>query len=90
MKIFYTAAVLLQRKFAKRLNAFIIDNWQLLGNIFAEELGLHPDGDPDQQLKLLGDIHNKQFNCNLNWAGTYESAAQNLIRRWELEAQWSL
>jgi len=90
LKLFYTAAVLLQRVYASRLRPFMGGTWQWLPDYFSKELELEENEDARQQLKELERIHQKRTGVVLNWSGTYENVAQHLIRRWELERTWKL
>jgi len=82
MKSFYTAAVLLQRKYANKCPDII------LPDLFSKEL-LVSGITPDEQLCSLGKKHQEISGRNINWQGTYENAAKHLFRRWELEKEWS-
>jgi prevent-host-death family protein len=88
LKFLSTAAVLLQRQFASSLQPFFGSDWRWLPDLFSTEFKL-PSGAPVEQLKALAKIHQLSTGMNLNWAGTYENAARNLIRRWELEQAWN-
>ncbi len=89
LKLLYTAAVFLQRKYADRLRRFVADGWQWLPDLFSAELGLPPEGTPHERLAALGRAHSHLTNTAVNWTGTYENVAEHLLRRWELERLWS-
>lgn len=89
LKLFYTAACVVQGQFADRLQRFMADRWQKLPELFSAELGLPPEGTPDERLAALGHAHAHLTNTAVNWAGTYENVAERLLRRWELERVWS-
>ena len=88
LKLFYTAAMLLQRQYATPLQTFLGADWRWLTDWFSAELNL-PDASPKEQLKALAKLHQKKTGITLNWAGTYENAARHLLRRWELEQVWN-
>lgn len=88
LKLFYTAAVLLQRQYAAPLQAYLGGDWHWLPDLFFAEFNL-PACAPGDQLKALAKFHQQQTGVTLNWAGTYESAARNLLHRWELEQAWN-
>jgi hypothetical protein len=89
LKLFYTAAVLLQRKYVQRLEPFLSGRWQWLPDLYSKELGLPAGLKTDDQLTLLGIIHQEKLGSHLNWTGTYENTVQHLIRRLELEKRWN-
>jgi hypothetical protein len=89
LRIFYTAAVLLQLKHADRLQ-FVTPMSQPLPDLFSAELGLHRSGSPGEQLSALGQIHRRLSGLTVNWAGTYDNVAQHLISRLERERLWNL
>lgn len=89
LKLFYTAAVFLQKKHAERLRSFLSNRWQWLPDLYSVELGLDTNHSPDELLHLLGSTHRQQTGVLLNWTGTYENVAHHLLRRWELEKQWN-
>jgi len=89
LRVFYTAAVLLQQEHAERLRPFVAARWQWLPDMFSAELGLPAEGTPRERLAALGREHQRRTRAQINWVGTYENVAQRLLRRWELEAQWS-
>lgn len=88
LELFYSAAVCLQNKYAQVLRSFQGADWQALPDLFADELGLIGKT-PQARLRKLALIHTQRTGIRLNWAGTYESAARHLLRRWELEEKWN-
>jgi len=84
LKLFYTAAVLLQKEYAARLQAFLGEGWCWLPDWFSDELDL-PLATPAEQLRALARLHQQKTGVVLNWAGTYDHAARHLLHRWELE-----
>lgn len=87
-KFFYTAAALLQRQYAKVLHEFLGAQWRELPDLFADEIGVTGTS-PAERLRSLAQRHAQWSGVRLNWAGTYESAARHLLRRWEMEQQWA-
>ena len=88
LKLFYTAAVLLQREYAAPMQNHLGAGWLWLTDYFSAELNL-PETAPEVQLRELAKLHRQKTGVTLNWAGTYENAARHLIRRWELEQIWN-
>ena len=89
LKLFYTAAVLLQREYTSTLQTFLGADYCWLTDFFSTEFNL-PVTNPKEQLKALATLHQQKTGRILNWAGTYQNAALHLLRRWELEQIWSL
>ncbi len=88
LKVYYTAAVILQVKYAERLRSLSL-GWRPLPDLFSQELGLSTAGDPQMRLQQLGQLHHRVSGLTANWPGTYEYAALRLIRRLEKEALWT-
>ncbi len=80
LKMYYTAALLLQQKYAIRLE-------QSLGQLapltdwYSTELGVPVHGDPDTRLRILAQQQSERSGLALNWVGTYEHAAERLVRQ---------
>jgi hypothetical protein len=87
-KFFYTAAAILQRQYAKGLRDFLGVQWLELPDLFSDEIGVTGTS-PAERLRSLAQRHAQWSGVQLNWAGTYESAARHLLRRWEVEKQWA-
>ena len=87
LRLFYTAAVLLQQEHAERLRAFVAG--QRLPDRFAVDLGLPDTASSRERLAALGRQHRQQTQAYVNWVGTYESVVRRLLRSWELEARWN-
>jgi len=85
---YYTAAMLLQRKYVKRLGQLGLDLTEL-PNVFGDSLGLPSFGDIDTLLVHLAEQQVQMSGRSLNWYGTYEYAMERFIRRRELEAKWA-
>jgi len=85
---FYTAAVHLQQQFENPLRVFLEARYQSLPDFFSSKLGVTGES-PSARLQSLAYIHMQSNGVHLNWAGTYQSAAIHLLRRWEMEKQWN-
>ena len=88
LKIFYTAAFILQKQYAKALMPFLGVKWKRLPDLFSKELGLAVVSQKEQ-LKKLAQAHAELTKTELNWMGTYDNAARHLLRRWEMEKEWN-
>ncbi len=83
LKLYYTAALLLQQKYASRLE-------QSLGELapltdwYSTELGVPLRGDPDKRLRILARTQSQLSGLALNWVGTYEHAAERLVRQFDV------
>lgn len=88
LKLFYTAAVILQQCHAEQLRAFL-GQYDPLPDRFAAELGMPSAGDCLDRLKYLGERHQALSGLAINWVGTYHHAADRLLRQLSLEVQWS-
>lgn len=87
LRLFYTAAVLLQREYAEQLRLFVAERW--LPDWFAADLDLPDVASPRERLSALGQRHRQQTQADVNWVGTYENVVRCLLRSWELEVQWN-
>ena len=87
LKFFTCAAVYLQEQYAEPLHFFLGTRWRQLPDLFSSELGLSA-GMPEARLRSLAKLHVRQSGQRLNWAGTYDNAARNLLRRWKMEQTW--
>ncbi len=88
-RAFYTAAVILQVKYARDLEAIHRGHRHKLPDLFSNDLGLAIDSSHDR-LEELGHIHARLSGVDFNWAGTYENAAYLLLKRWEVEEKWKM
>ena len=90
LRLFYSAAVLLQVKHRDALRLASRENFRPLPDLFSAELGL-PPGDAPILIRMtaLAHTHQERTGITANWAGTYESVACKLLRRWEMERLWS-
>ncbi len=88
LKLYYTAGVLLQRLYHHSLE-HLLGAQPLLPNLFGSDLGVSLVSEPHEDLQRLGEQHALLTGLNINWAGTYEYAAQRLIKRLEHEVLWT-
>jgi len=84
---YYTAAMLLQKKYAQPLADLTI-NQEAMPDLFSRDLGLPQAGDADVLLKALGERHAILSGRPINWYGTYEQAITRFIRRLQQEREW--
>lgn len=84
LKILYTAAVYLQQLNAEFLKDFQKSSWRELSDLFSMELGV-TGSSPEARLQVLAELQAQWTGAHLNWFGTFENAARNLMRRWQLE-----
>lgn len=89
LRLFYTAAVLLQQEYAGQLRELLPLRLQPLPDLFASELGLSHHGTPGERLVNLGQRHRLLSGAAVNWTGTYHNVAQHFIRRLEMEQRWN-
>jgi hypothetical protein len=82
LRFYYTATVLLQQKYLERL-VNIFGEQIPLPDLFSEKLGFALGADPDETLVRLGKHHQVLSGERLNWIGTYEHAAERLIKHVE-------
>ncbi len=88
LKLYYTAAVLLQQEHAERLRSSVgasapIVDW------YSNELGVPARGNPAERLRVLGMKHRRHSGLALNWLGTYEHALERYIKHFEAEREWA-
>lgn len=79
LKLYYTAALLLQQKYAARLEQFLGLSSTLI-DLYSGELGIPQRGDPDARLRILARKQRERSGLALNWLGTYEHAAERFVR----------
>lgn len=82
LHFYYTAAVLLQRKYQERLIEIFGKQTQL-PDLFSSKLGVILDEHPDKSLENLSKRHQILSGQTINWLGTYEHAAERLIKYME-------
>jgi hypothetical protein len=82
LRFYYTAAVLLQKKYGERL-VKIFGEQIHLPDLFSEKLGFSLGTDLDETLVRLGKHHQVLSGQKLNWLETYEHSAKRLIKHME-------
>ena len=82
LRFYYTATVLLQKKYSQRL-INIFGEQMLLPDLFSRKLGIAFNPDPDESLVNLAKHHQVLSGRQINWIGTYEHAAERLIKHME-------
>jgi hypothetical protein len=90
LRFFYTAAYLLQQQYACELQRITRSSLSPMPDLFSTQIGLTRAGPPQERLKELALICQRDTNVVINWVGTFEHAAQQLLRRWEAEAAWTM
>lgn len=89
LKLFYTAAVFLQRVYHKDLLPLLSEDWVWLPDQFGQELGISPNLSSHEAIRLLGIKHQELTHSFTNWSGTYENVVHHLIRYKQCELQWN-
>ncbi len=89
LKLFYTAAVHLQRLYQNDLITIISLKIELLPDLFGEELGISWTLSPQEDIHKLGIKHQEITHSLTNWSGTYKHVALHLIRYKKFEVQWN-
>lgn len=91
LQSFYVAAMLLQQEHADRLRPFVTRRWRWLPDLgrVSTGWGLPANGTPCEKLAALGHEHRRRAQEKVNWTGTYEQVARQLLRQWELESRWN-
>lgn len=88
-KCYYTAALLLQKKHRRRLEA-LLGRLDLLPDLFSTELGVPQLTDPDDALYILAVRQRALTNRSINWLGTYEHGADRFLEFLERREQWKV
>lgn len=83
LKLYYTAAMLLQQKYAARLEQSL-GSFASLIDWYSGELGIPVRGNPDVRLRILARRQRERSGLALNWLGTYEHAAERFVRQLDL------
>ncbi len=89
LKLFYTAAVHLQRLYQNDLITIIGSKLELLPDLFGEELGISWTLSPKEEIHKLGIKHQEITHSLTNWSGTYKHVAHQLIQYKQREVQWN-
>ncbi len=78
LKVYYTAAMLLQQKYAARLEPFLGRAVPLI-DWYSSELGTPTRGDPDARLRILARKQRQWSGLALNWLGTFEHVVARFV-----------
>ncbi len=90
LRAFYAAAALLQRQHAPRLRALMGARWRTMPSLrkVTTELNLPSQGTTIEKLAALAGEHQRRSQKMVNWAGSYQQVARQLMRSWEVHNQW--
>ena len=83
LKLYYTAALLLQQKYAARLEQSL-GSFAPLTDWYSGELGIPIRGNPDARLRILARRQRERSGLALNWLGTYEHAVECFVHQLDL------
>lgn len=89
LKLFYSAARLLQFMYCSELQSLISD-WCELPDFYSVNLGLSQANGQEYPLQELAQMHRRLNGIQANWLGIYHHAAQRLITRLKKEASWAV
>ncbi|MBX3061272.1 MAG: hypothetical protein KF770_32855, partial [Anaerolineae bacterium] len=89
LRLFYTAAVLLQRLHTDELHHHV-SYYQSLPDYFSAELDLDLSAPPQVQIQQLACRHRELSGVTANWAGTYHYAADRILTRLSREIAWAV
>lgn len=89
LKLFYTAAMLLQKTYRLKLET-LLGQQEPLPDLFGETLAITPIGSPATRLRELGERHKALIGVRANWVGTYHHGAKRLIKRLQCEIEWGV
>lgn len=89
LKLFYTAAVHLQRQYQSDIIDIIDSELIWLPNLFGEDLGISSTLSPQDAVQQLGIRHQELTHSLSNWSGTYKNVVHHLIRYKQRETQWN-
>ena len=87
LKIYYTAAMLLQSKYAAPLARLF--GPLPLPDLYSRELGVPQDTGLEMRLQALALKHRETSGLALNWVGTYEHAAERFVKHAQKEREWA-
>jgi hypothetical protein len=82
LRFYYTAAVILQGKYWERLNN-LFSRQTRLPDLFSKKIGVVINQNHDESLSKLSKRHQMLSGHHINWLGTYEHAAERLIKHME-------
>jgi hypothetical protein len=78
LELFYTAAMLLQKKYAQRLER-LLGAQAALPDLFGESLGVELSDDVEDSLARVGQRNAELSGLAMNWTGGYEHAARSWL-----------
>jgi len=84
LECYYTAAVWLQQQHITQLNT-LIGSKPTLPDYFSRKIGFEITTNPGENLKSLAERHRVLSGAQVNWLGTYQHAAQVMLRGLELQ-----
>ena len=87
LKIYYTAAVILQGEFAT-MRPVSASHWRALPDYFSSELGIEGKASGEEKLRQLGELHAQHAGLRANWPETYRHAARTWMRHLERMEKW--
>lgn len=85
LELFYTAALLLQKKYAERLDR-LFGAQENLPDLFSRTLEIELSDDTQESLARVGERSAELSGLNLNWTGGYEHAARTWLEYLEWRA----
>lgn len=88
LELFYTAAVLHQRKRGERLRR-LLGSQPTLPDLFGRLLGIELSDGAEESLRRLAQRHAELSGLELNWIATYEHATERLIKHFENRERWA-
>ena len=86
LRFFYTAAILLQKKYHGRIRD-LFGEQSSLPDLFSVQVGVSLDVPPDQALSQLAERHRILSGRFVNWTGTYKHAAEVWLKQMELQKE---
>lgn len=89
LKLFYTAAVYLQRLYQNELIDTLGSKLMWLPDLFGRDLGISLTFSPQDAVQQLGIKHQEITHSLTNWSGTYKNVVHHMIRYKQREAQWT-
>jgi hypothetical protein len=88
-KCYYTAALLLQEIHRERLKT-LVGRLDMLPDLFSGELEVPWRTDPSDALRILARRQRDLTGRSINWLGTYEHGANQLLQALERWQQWKV
>jgi hypothetical protein len=88
-KCYYTAALLLQEIHRERLKT-LVGRLDVLPDLFSGELEVPGRTDPSDALRILAMRQRDLTGRSINWLGTYEHGADQLLQVLERRKQWKV